>query len=82
LHTFWEKSNLFTYPYPHPNFSPNSLLELYFFHKHITFGAALLNCIDSAYADEFASVPKDLWGVLSKQTINSEIVSNVDTKDW
>ena len=46
-----------------------------------------MNCIDSAYADEFASVnaasvPKDLWGVLSKQTINSEIVSNVDTKDW
>ena len=37
--------------------------------------------IDSAYADEYASVIKNVCYVFSKQRIISKIVSNVNTKD-
>ena len=63
------------------NFLPNSLFEWYFFHKRVNRAATILHCIDSAYADEFASDIKHLCDVFSEQTIISEIVSNVDTKD-
>ena len=43
------------------------------------FAATILYCIDSAYADEFASVIKHLWRFC--KTIISEMFSNVDTKD-
>ena len=40
-----------------------------------------MNCIDSGYADEFAAVIKNVSVAFSKQTIISEIVSIVDTKN-